>query len=180
MNLLAVSGSLRAQSSNTAVLQAAALLAPVGVSVTLFNGLTELPYFNPDDDGETVPAPVQAWRDAVTACDGLIISSPEYIAGIAGVMKNAIDWLGGSMAGYEKPVAVINASPRAVHADASLKLVLRTMNARVVEEASVALPLLGRGLDAAGIAADDVLAAQLRKALGDFVAAIGKNAADPP
>lgn len=123
--LLAVSGSLRSQSSNAAALRAMMLLAPAEVEITLFEGLTGLPYFNPDEDTETPRNPVQIWREMVTASDGLIISSPEYIAGIAGVMKNAIDWLGGSTAVYEKPVAVINASPRATLADASLRLILK-------------------------------------------------------
>ena len=171
--LLAVSGSLRAQSSNTAVLQATMQLSPVGVEITMFAGLVDLPYFNPDNDTDHPPAPVQVWRDAVTASDGLVICSPEYIAGIAGVMKNALDWLGGCVAGYEKPVCVINASPRATHADASIRLVLKTMAAQVADEASITLPLLGRGLDAAGIVADEELAVRLRKALADFVAAIG-------
>jgi NAD(P)H-dependent FMN reductase len=88
-------------------------------------------------------------------------------------MKNALDWLVSSSEFPDKPVAVINASQRATDADAALRLTLVTMSARLVEGASITLPLLGRNLDAEGIVADPDLSAQLRGALETFAAAIG-------
>ena len=114
MKILTVSGSLRAASSNTAVLDALPLLAPPGFEITRYLGLGELPHFNPDlDDGSTVPDPVAAFRRAVGEADGLILSSPEYAHGIAGSFKNGLDWLVGSLEFPGKPVALINAAPRA-------------------------------------------------------------------
>lgn len=153
-------------------LKAAALLAPEGVDVVFYEGLDGLPHFNPDLDVEPLPAAVQALRRAIEASDGLIICSPEYARGVAGSLKNALDWLVSGFEFPEKPVAVINTSQRSVHADASLRLTLTTMSARLVEEASITLPMNGRSLDADGIASDPDLSARLRSALVGFVSAI--------
>jgi len=168
LKIAAISGSLRTGSSNTAVLRAAARLAPAGVEVILFQGIAELPFFNPDLDGDQVPAPVGAMRSLVGTVDGILISSPEYARGVAGVLKNALDWLVGSHEFPEKPVALINTSPRATHALAALTLTLETMSARIAREACVTLPLLGRPCDEHGIVADPVLAEPLRSAMEDF------------
>ncbi len=177
MRILAISGSLRAVSANSAVLRAAALVAPAGMELLLYGGLGALPLFNPDLDTEAPPESVQALRRAVGQADGLLISSPEYAHGIAGALKNALDWLVSSLEFAGKPVALLNCSPRAVHAEAQLREVLATMAARLVPEASIALPLLGRNLEAAGIAADPVLSAHLRAALFNFADAIAGAAA---
>ena len=137
MKIAAISGSLRAGSSNTAVLRAAARLAPAGVEVVLFEGIADLPFFNPDFDGDDVPASVGAMRALIGNVDGLLISSPEYARGVAGVLKNALDWLVGSHEFPDKPVALINTSPRATHALAALTLTLETMSARIATEACV-------------------------------------------
>lgn len=172
MRILAISGSLRARSSDTAVLIAAARLAPPGVEIVLLEGLGDLPHFNADLDTDCPPPPVRAFRQQVGACQGLLLCSPEYARGVSGVMKNALDWLVGSMEFPGKPVALINTSERAVHADAHLRLTLTTMSARLVEPASITLPLLGLGLDANGIVSNSVLSVQLRAALDCFARTI--------
>ena len=172
LTLLGISGSLRTASSNTAVLQAAALLLPPGIALTVYDGLGTLPHFNPDLDGDTPPPPVQALRSAVGRAAGLVLSSPEYAHGIAGTLKNGLDWLVRSTEFPAKPVMIVNASPRATHAEAQMREILRTMSARLVDEASLDLPLLGRGLDAAGIAADPALGPSLRGSLARFVASV--------
>jgi chromate reductase len=176
VRLLAISGSLRAASSNGAALSAACRLAPPGIEVVRYEGLAGLPHFNPDLDGDPPPAPVVALRAEVGRADGILISSPEYARGVPGSLKNALDWLVSSFEFPGKPVALINTSPRAEHAQASLRLTLETMSARLVPEASVTLPLLGRPIDAAGIAADPQLSAGLRQALAAFAAAIAPRA----
>jgi chromate reductase len=172
MKILAISGSLRAVSSNTAVLRAAARLAPDGVEIVLFDGLAGLPFFNPDLEGDRLPYSVAAFRGLVGEVDGILISSPEYARGVAGVLKNALDWLVASFEFPNKPVALINTSPRATHALATLTLTLETMSAQLVSDAFVTLPLLGTRSDEAAIVADDVLAAPLREAIARFAAAI--------
>jgi NAD(P)H-dependent FMN reductase len=172
MRILAVSGSLRAASSNTRLIEALARLAPPGVEVVVYGGIGGLPHFNPDLDGDAPPAEVLEWRRQIGLGDGLVICSPEYAHGVAGVMKNALDWLVPSLEFPETPVALINASPRAERGLAHLRETLTVMTARIVEPACVAVPLLGRNLDAAEIAADPALSAQLSGALQAFAAAI--------
>jgi chromate reductase, NAD(P)H dehydrogenase (quinone) len=172
MKIIAISGSLRVGSGNTAVLHAATRLAPAGVSIELFDGIADLPFFNPDDEGERLPASVAAMRDVIGTADGLLISSPEYARGVAGVMKNALDWLVGSFEFPNKPVALINTSPRATHALAALTLTLETMSACLVPDAFLTLPLLGTANDEESIVANADLAEPLRQAIVRFAAGI--------
>ena len=134
IRILAISGSLRRASTNTALLRAAAMLAPEGMTITLYSGLAELPHFNPDLEGAEPPA-VTDLRRQLRASDGLLIASPEYAHGVAGAMKNALDWLVGGEEFVDKPVALLNASQRATHAQAALAETVTTMAARVVAEA---------------------------------------------
>ncbi|UZJ30351.1 NADPH-dependent FMN reductase [Streptomyces endophytica] len=110
LSLVALSGSLRARSSNGAVLNSALTLWD-GPATTADIGA--LPHFNPDLDGEdaTPPAAVAALRTAVASADALLVVSPEYAHGVPGVLKNALDWLVSSGEVVHKPVAVITASP---------------------------------------------------------------------
>lgn len=169
-SILAISGSLRAASYNTAALRAAALVAPPGVAVHVFDGIGALPLFNPDLDNAPL-APVAAWRAALDAADALLIASPEYAHGISGVMKNALDWAVSMPTFPGKPVALLNTSPRAHHAQDALREVLATMSARLVPQASVALPLQGSRLDLDGILARPDLVQALREALVALAAA---------
>jgi NAD(P)H-dependent FMN reductase len=171
IRILAISGSLRALSSNTALLRAAAALAPAEVAIEIYGGLGDLPHFNPDLETNEPPA-VTDLRERVRRADGLLISSPEYAHGVPGVLKNALDWLVGGEEFIYKPVALLNASPRATHAQASLAETITTMSGRLVAEASIAVPLLGARLDAAGIAAHPEIAGALRGAIGAFARAI--------
>jgi chromate reductase len=164
MNFLAISGSLRAASLNSTLLRATARLAPPGISVQLFQGLGDLPLFNPDIE-ETDPIPVAILRSRIIVADALIIASPEYAHGITGVLKNALDWLVSSEAFVNKPVALFNASPLSVHAHASLKEVVTVMSASVVDESSIALPVRGSRLDEDGIYNEPNMSASIREAL---------------
>jgi NAD(P)H-dependent FMN reductase len=175
IRLLALSGSLRAASYNSALLRAAARLVPAGTTVELYEGIGRLPAFNPDLDSgldDKLPPAVAGLRTHVGEADGLLIASPEYAHGVSGIMKNALDWLVAGEEFVHKPVALFNASPRASHAYAALRETVVTMNARLVPEASIALPLLGSGLDADGIVANPELSRPLAAALSVFADAI--------
>jgi len=135
---------LRRSSSNTALIEAAVLLAPAGVEVIVFDALGSIPPFDPDHDEDSAPEPVAGFRRMLIACDAVAIASPEYAHGVPGVLKNALDWLVGSGELVGKPIALINASPRATHAWASLLETLTTMSACVIREASLTIPLHGK------------------------------------
>ena len=164
MRVLAISGSLRAASINSALLRAALRLAPPGVAVQIFNGVGQLPLFNPDLEAQ-LPPQVIALHDAVAAADALLIASPEYAHGVTGCIKNTLDWLVSFEPFIEKPVAVLNASPRAHHADAALRETLKTMSAVIVEAASISIPLLGAQLSEDGMVQDHAVANAIAGAL---------------
>jgi NAD(P)H-dependent FMN reductase len=156
MQVLAISGSLRATSINSAFCRVAARLAPPAFQISVFADLGSLPLFNPDLESSP-PLCVTSFRAAVRRSSALIIASPEYAHGISGVLKNALDWLVSFEGTVYKPVAVINTSPRARHAYEALQEVLSTMSATCVREASVSVPLLGAcGSEEAMLASPEV------------------------
>ncbi len=109
MRILGVSGSLQASSGNLTLLQTAARIAPAGIEVVLFDGLRDLPPFNPDFEGENSPAAVREWRRAISGCDAMLIATPEYGHSLPGALKNGIDWVIGSAELYERVVAITSA-----------------------------------------------------------------------
>jgi NAD(P)H-dependent FMN reductase len=182
LNVLALCGSLRQASINAALLRAASRLARPGADIEIADWLGRLPLFNPDledvvDDRE-VPRAVHALRLAVAAADAILIASPEYAHGVSSTIKNSLDWLVSFEPFIHKPVAVINASPRATLADAALRETLRTMNAALVGERSFELPLLGAHLDEAGMAASPEVAAVVADAMAALRVEISRQAAD--
>ena len=172
MQILAISGSLRTSSTNTALLKAAAALAPDSIELSIFRGLGDIPPFNPDLDTGVPPAAVAGFRSQLQESSGVIISSPEYAHGVPGVLKNALDWLVASGELYQKPVALFNASLRGNYAQVSLVETLTVMNARIVAEACVTMPLNKGNCDALSIGADAAVSQTFRKALAKFANAM--------
>lgn len=176
VRLLAISGSLREASSNSVLLRAAETLCPKGLAIAHYHGVGELPHFNPDFT-ESPPDAIMALRFSIAQADGVLISCPEYARGIPGSFKNMLDWLVSSEEFPGKPVALFNASPRASHAQAALRLVLETMSACIVEEASISVNLLSTESSAASIAKDPMIRPLIVSALEVFKQQIdGKKA----
>lgn len=111
VRILAVSGSLQRGSSNLALLREAQRLAPPGVEVRLFDGLRQLPHFDPDLERDAPVPAVQEWRHNLTEADAVLISSPEYAFSLPGVLKNGIDWVVGSGELEDKIVGVTASVP---------------------------------------------------------------------
>jgi chromate reductase len=176
INILAISGSLRHASSNSALVEAVRRLAPASVEVSVYRGLADLPPFNPDLDSVPPFEAVAGLRSRLHACDGVLISSPEYAHGVPGVLKNALDWVVGSGEFVGKPVAVINASPRATHAWASLVETLTVMSAQVVDQASITVALAGPTVNADRLVADVTTSTALRSAVAALARAVGAGA----
>ena len=143
LRILAISGSVRADSTNTALLRAAREAAPTDVAFTLYEGMGALPIFSPDLTDPLPPAPA-ALRQALQACDGLLIAAPEYAHGVPGGLKNLLDWVVGWGELAETPVALWHASVYGDHAKAALAEILKTMSMRLVPEASLTLHLRGK------------------------------------
>lgn len=176
LRILAISGSLRARSSNTSLLRLAIEIAPDDMQIVMYDGLASLPHFNPDDDVDVPPAPVLDLRAHVGAADGLLICSPEYAHGVPGSLKNALDWLVASVELPHKPVALLNASPWATHAQASLVETLTVMSTRIVHEASATIPVARGEVGPDGAIASAEIGRALREALAAFARAIRTTA----
>lgn len=179
MRLLAISGSLRPESSNTAVLRAMADAAPDGVRVRFYEGLAALPPFDPgldlDATAYRAPEPVMELRRALLEADGFLICTPEYAFGMPGVLKNMLDWTVSMNAVDRKPTAVLAASPMpggGTKAHQSLLWVLGALNVQVVEGASFCVDKIRTRLDASGRVVDPDTLEALRRALDAVIAAI--------
>jgi len=174
MQLFAISGSLRERSFNTALLRAAMDLLPEGIAINLYEGMAELPHFNPDLDVEPVPATVRDLRARIAAADGVLVCSPEYAHGVPGSLKNALDWIVSSGEFTDKPVLLINASPSFMGgsiAQANLTEILRVMGAKLPDEAVFSVPSVSRKIGADG-GLDDDTAVAYKAALSAFIATL--------
>jgi chromate reductase, NAD(P)H dehydrogenase (quinone) len=181
MRILAISGSLRRDSHNSALLRAAADLLPPGVEMTIYDRLEDIPPFN-EDRLDRRPDAVQHLRDAVEAADGVLISTPEYNSSIPGVLKNALDWLSRPLIESplrNKPAAVIGASTGmfgAVWAQAETRKVLGAIGARVLD-LELPVPTAHEQFTEVGRLSDEDLEQELVSALTALVDAVNARAA---
>jgi NAD(P)H-dependent FMN reductase len=176
-SILLIGGSLRTGSTNTAVLDTAASLAPSGVTARVYRGLAELPHFNPDDDREPLPPSAARLRALLAEADAVLFSTPEYAGSLPGSFKNLLDWTVGAGL-YEKPVGFINASAHggAKGAHDMLRVVLGYVSADLVEEACVQLPVRRDDVGTDGVITDS----ELRAAIAATLAALVKRVANRP
>jgi NAD(P)H-dependent FMN reductase len=182
IKVLALVGSLRAASINRQIAELAAAVAPDGVTVTLFEGLGELPFYNEEiDDSMTpdvqAPAPVAALRAAAAEADAALVVTPEYNGSIPAVVKNAIDWLSrpfGNGALKNKPLAVVGGSMGqygGVWAHDETRKSFGIAGARVVEAIKLSVPFQTLGGNAPAENAE--LSANVRDVVGKLVAEVG-------
>lgn len=167
MKILALSGSLRTNSYNTAIVKA---LQELDSDLEVYDGLGSLPLFNPDLDMHTAtsdssPKSVVDFRAKVRGADVFIISTPEYAHQIPGVLKNALDWLVSSDAIVGKPTVVISASTSAMGGDkahAQLVALLKVISQNVLEDASLIVSRVNKKIDDKGNVVDDGLKKELK------------------
>ena len=177
MRVLAISGSLRADSNNTGLLRALREEAPAGIDIELWDGLKAIPPYDADDDVVPGPPDVEAFRELVREVDAVFFATPEYNSSVPGALKNALDWASRPLATNSfrnKPVAVISSSAGAfggVWAAAELRKVLGAMGARVTE-AELAVGHAAEKFDDDGRLADDDVRQGLRDALATLVAEV--------
>jgi chromate reductase len=139
MRVLGISGSLRRDSHNSALLRAAAERLPAGAELVEYEGLAEIPPYDSDLEAAGTPAPVAALRAAIHAADAVLVATPEYNHSIPGALKNALDWASrpaGESALTGRPAAAIGASTGmfgAVWAQAETRRVLGALGGRVIE-----------------------------------------------
>ncbi len=135
MRILGICGSLQERSGNRELLRQATLMLAPAVELFVYEGLTSLPYFNPDLERDRKLPEVERWRAEIRGSDGLLIASPEYGHSLPGVLKNAIDWVIGSGELERKVVAITAATPapnRGERGLSALRQTLMAVSARIV------------------------------------------------
>ncbi|RLQ92270.1 NADPH-dependent FMN reductase [Falsibacillus albus] len=174
--ILAISGSLREKSSNSALLRAFISMIPSEGQAVIYKEIGSLPHFNPDLDHDDVDDAVSNWRSQLQEADGVLICTPEYAKGIPGSLKNALDWVVSSGELVNKPAAVITASP---HPDGggtamgSLLGTLSMMSASVVEGGSLTVSFVNKKLRPTGEIVDKALESHLKNLLDALCSEIG-------
>jgi NAD(P)H-dependent FMN reductase len=176
--ILALVGSLRADSFNRQLAEAAVKHAPDGTDVEVFEGLAEVPFYNEDlDRPGDVPGPAQALRDAVQRADALLLVTPEYNGTIPAALKNAIDWTsrpyqGGAI--VDKPLAVVGTAGGrygGAWAHEDTRKTARIAGAHVIDDIGLSVPLAAERFATSHPADDDEVATALPEILGTLAAA---------
>ena len=131
--IFALSGSVRKNSSNNELLRLIASDFSHQADIEIMEGINTLPHFNPDVHDSTETS-VQSFREKIQAADGVLLCTPEYVFSLPGSFKNALEWTVSTMVFAEKPVAIIVASSAGEMAFESLKLIMRTLGARIEDK----------------------------------------------
>jgi len=177
IKILAISGSTRSSSSNLNLINAITKLAADQFEVSVFDGLTGLPHFNPDMDHEPVAEPVAAFRRQIRAADGVLICTPEYAIGVPGTLKNAIDWTVSSMEFSRKPVALITASLSGLRAHESLLGTLLIIESNMTSETQLVISGVKTKVSGDGEITDEHTLESVKKLIASLTAMINGSAA---
>ena len=169
IKILAISGSLRVNSSNNAVINAVAAMAPPGVQFTIYPGLARIPPF---DDSQETPLPVADFRRQLQTADGIFICTPEYAFGVSGVLKNALDWTVSSGELVNKPLALVTAATGGEKAHAALLLTFTALSSAIPEGGELVISYVRTKLDAHGGISDAATAQKLQEVLDALIKSI--------
>jgi chromate reductase, NAD(P)H dehydrogenase (quinone) len=174
--IVAVSGSLRRDSFNTALLNTAREIMPSG-SVLAVRSIRDIPLYDADVEAVGIPQPVTDLKDAIASADGLLLVTPEYNNSIPGVLKNVVDWLSRPPADIkrvfgDKPVAVMGASEGnfgTVLSQAAWLPVLRTLGTRPWWGRRLLVPRANEVFNESGVLIDEAVKKKLQQFLSGFV-----------
>jgi chromate reductase len=174
-SILMISGSVRDGSVNSAVIATAVELLPDGTTAVVYDGLGELPHFNPDVDQDPLPRAVSELRRLIDESSALLFSTPEYAGAMPGALKNLLEWTVGGTETTGKPTGWINPSSMLNHAAgtyASLRIVLEYTDAKIVEQACADVPVPRALIGDDGIVHDDEVRSTISRAVRALVGAI--------
>ena len=135
--VLAILGSAGTNSANRILLERIADLAGPQLEISIFDGLKQLPHFDPDQSTDNPPEAIADLRKRIADADGVLICTPEYVFSIPSGLKNAIEWCVATTVFSDKPVGLITASADGEKGHAELQLIMRTLYAKVTDEATL-------------------------------------------
>lgn len=169
IKILGLSGSLRSDSSATAVLKLVARLVPDHIEFSIYTGMGEIAPFN---DSDEIPFPVMAFIKLIKESDGVFFCIPEYAFGVPGALKNALDWTVSTTAFSDKPVALITAASQGEKAHAALLNTLTALGTKMSDDSSLLISFIRSKLDEQGEIKDADTLEALKKAVGAFIRVI--------
>lgn len=174
INIVLISGSLRARSVNGAVVETAARLAPAGTCTVVYQRLADLPHFNPDNDRDPLPEPVAEMRALLRCADAVLFSTPEYAGSLPGSFKNLLDWTVGGSCIYRLPIGWINPSAHGGSQDtyAALRIVLDRAGADVIEAACKDMPVPRDAVDEEGFIGLPEIRAGISRVMNELADAV--------
>jgi NAD(P)H-dependent FMN reductase len=149
-NIFAISGSLREGSSNHEILRLLGKMMPSTISYLIYDGIRDIPAFDPGIDNDIPPAPVSGLREKLSQADGIIISTPEYAFGVPGALKNALDWTVSSGSFSGKPTALITASTGGENAHEAMIKILGALDAKLSSKTTLLIQFVRSKMDANG------------------------------
>ncbi|PVX45850.1 NAD(P)H-dependent FMN reductase [Flavobacterium sp. 103] len=135
--ILAIIGSTRTNSSNLKLIQHFGALTRDLYDITIFEGLSGLPHFNPDLDNENPPSSVDEFRKLISNADGLLICTPEYVFSLPGSLKNAIEWCVSTTVFSQKPIGLITASASGEKGHEQLQLIMKTVETKFNDDTTL-------------------------------------------
>jgi NAD(P)H-dependent FMN reductase len=168
--IFALSGSTREHSTNGNLLRAIAALYAQELHIDIYGQLAQLPHFDPDLSGETLPPLVTAYLHRISQADGVIICTPEYVFSPPAVLKNAMEWAVGETVFSNKPTALIVASGVGDKTLESMSLILKTLVQKPLPASSQLLIKRARGrITPTGEILDPGLLAQVKSVVSSLL-----------
>lgn len=167
--VVAISGSTRRNSINHSLLKAIVDVSAKRLDITIFDGIGNLPQFNPDNDGENVAKKIDDFRRQLKNADGVIICTPEYAHGVPGTLKNAIDWTISSSSFPHKPTMLITASTGGHYGHQSLMETLRAIEAKNIDNLQMVIPFAKTKINLDNTITDEKTLTDVKKLIVEFI-----------
>jgi NAD(P)H-dependent FMN reductase len=173
--VIAISGSTRQNSINHKLIKAIADLSAASLETTIYDGIANLPQFNPDNDGDTVGKEVADFRQQLSNADGVIICTPEYAHGVPGTLKNAIDWTISSSSFPHKPTMLITASTGGNYGHKALMETLKAIEAKNINNLQMIIPFVKTKISMDNKITDDNTLAEVKRLIAHFIETINEQ-----
>lgn len=176
--VVAISGSTRQNSINHSLIKAIVELSAASLDITVFDGIADMPQFNPDHDGDNVTNEVSKFRQQLNDAEGIIICTPEYAHGVPGTLKNAIDWTISSSSFPHKPTMLITASTGGYYGHKALMETLKAIEAKNIDNLQMVIPFVKTKVNMDGKITDEKTLMDVKKLIADFIETMNNEQAD--
>jgi chromate reductase len=170
--VLAISGSTRKNSSNQNLLKAIVELFSHELDIKVYDGIANLPHFNPDDDTEEPPLLIKEFRQQLKDADGILICTPEYAHGVPGTLKNAIDWTVSSAEFSHKPTVLITASTDGQYGHKALLETLRVIEAKNIDQLQLLISFVKTKINRDSKITDEKTLREIRELMENFISTL--------